>query len=340
MWPREKILGGRVPDLWTVIAVTVQVVGVALCAFVYFSLLGKIQFIRNNSGWESLIVADLAIITWAHVMFNTDWYSLWFVENQPGRATVGRSKGADGVTKNADGSPKGLYAFRSAWQGKAPWVKVFMGFNTTSVIIVDKKVSNDPLKIICQNSPGSNQQTGCRLYYKYNLTPMLDRLCQLALTDEQRIVEDFESNTAQEIIHWCKDKSEDALFAGIGKGGALQNFIENMYEGDDKSTKFERDRGTEIKCLMFTEIDQDESTKKVRRAGTTFNAVADGVRTLTGAFPAEILAKMDPNMPLYMAGQIAGEIAGEPIIILGSGGDSATALIEAATKRKGKGGKK
>ncbi len=269
-------------------------------------------------------------------MFYTNWYKWWFVENKPGYASVGRSKGADGKTINADGSPKGLYAFRAAWQGKLPWVKPFIGFKTTAVIILDKKKDGDPLKIICQNSAGDNQQTGCKLYYKFNLTPMLDRLCQLALMDEERIVEDFISNTAQEIIHWCKDKSEDTLFAGIGKGGALQNFIANMYGGDDVASDFENCRATEIKCLMFTEIDQDESTKKVRRAGTTFSAVADGIRTLTGAFPVEMLKKIDPNMPLYMAGQIAGEIGGEPIIILGGGGDNTAALIVAASKKRKK----
>ena len=330
----------RKPDGWTALSVLVQVIGVALCAFVYFVLIGEIPFLKSLSGfWTSLVIIDLSIVTWAYIMWYTPWYSWWFVENKPGRASVGRSKRADGKTIGADGSPKGLYAFRAAWQGKLPWVQPFIGFNTTAVIIIDKLKSNSPLKIICQNSAGNNQQTGCKLHYKFNLSPMLDRLCHLALMDEERIIEDFDSNTAQETIHWCRDKSEDVLFAGIGKDGALQKFIANMYGGDGVASDFEKDRATEIKCLMFTEIDQDDTTKKVRRAGTTFGAVADGIKTLTGAFPATVLEKLDPNMILYMSGQTVSEVGGEPIFIFG-GGDTTTALLEAATKRKGKGGKK
>jgi hypothetical protein len=269
----------------------------------------------------------MSVMTWAKLVFQTPWYSWLFVEHKPGRATVGRSKWSDGV------STSGMYALRSPWQGKLPWVDPFLGFDTTAVIIVNNREEKRPLVIT------SADGTGGTVYYKFNLSPLLDDLCELAFRDENQIVQDFTANTEQMILSWAKQKSTKELFKGIAVDGELQKEIAVFYEGDEKASLFEKKRSTAIKSLMFDGIERDATTETINAAETTFDAMAKGIIKLTNAVPAAIRQNLDPDLVVWSAGQVVnGAKGGEPILVFGAKDRHAAGMLEAANKARTKKG--
>jgi len=315
-WPRRTITDWRKPDGWTALSVLVQLIGIAVTAFVYVVLLEKVPFIKNlNLFWFTLIIADLVVITWAKLLFHTDWYSLWFVENHAGFASVGRSKGSDGVTKNADGSLKGLYPFRRAWQGKPCWVKLFVGINMVKVIIIDKEKSGKPVTITYKDQKQST------LYYKANLNVIHDLICLFAMQDETRVLEDFETSTDQAINEWCRTKTEKDLFRNIGsEDGDIRIFIKKIYGEDNVPSQYELDRGVEIKCLTFVKVIQDAASRKLRTADQTFRAIGKGIAKMLKPIPKEMQANMDGATPMILAAQVASEAGQGATFIAGGKG--------------------
>ena len=320
-WLQRMIPSGQAPDSkWTKLSILVQLAGFALCAIVYSVLVGVIPFMHSLGGfWNGLIIMDLSVVTWAYIMFYTPWYSWWFIENKPGYASVGRSKGADGVTKNADGSFKGLYAFKGAWQGKLPWIQPFMGFKTTSVIVINN--DSDPLEVILLD------RRRLSISYRFDLSPMLDRLCALAFMDDAKIINDFVGETGQRIVAWCAGKLEQDLFAGLDEHSNLRIALAKVYGEDEVPSDFEIARSTQIKCITFQKTKQDAATMRLDLARTTVDTIGTGLDTLKTRFTQEQLERMDPGLLLYFAANATTEIQGEPFVIIGGGGVDTEAVL-------------
>ena len=327
--PRKKLFGGKVPNGWTFASVLLMLAGVAVCYFTIsvlvtatFKSLHIVLLRVLPSDVQTLIFLDVAIIGWSWIMFYTNLYSWFFVENNPGKGSAWSSKFASGEKGNLDG----IFISLTRWGGKPLWISVpINGILVNKVIVMDTKEMDRPLAIICQADGGG--QTDATFHFKFNIEPpnQPDEMKLFIYTDPKKITADAFANTRELLLSWCKLRTESTLFADIREDReptpeSLRWYLKNAYGDENVMSSFEKKIHAQITSLMFTDFVQDEATKKRAQAEAEFTTAALGIQKLSGAFTPEMRNKVDPDLVLFTAASITGAEMGKPFLVIGGNG--------------------
>ena len=310
LWPQTKGLRFFEQLLSFGTAIGIQVAGVALCYFVFLAFVTPVatfcHFVYaallsihggggNVTWWARLISIDLAIITWARILWYSPLYSALFVENKPGMASVSTS-----LFSNGRGT-HGFRAFTGRIQTKLPWIqKPFIGFNMTEVIILDTgkdTATPTPFEVV-----SSDNRKGL-LHFQAKLKLEPSDILQVTQRTIEEIRFDFNGVIQPELYKWCRAHPEAEVFDGIGPGKPLTVYLETepILGGNGQYTPFERQRGIRAYDFQVLEIKRTDEFQESMETSGLFDLVTAGVKKVARGIPRSMQANVNPNLLVLKA---------------------------------------